>query len=70
LRGCVGTNRSNVYGKIQKEDEKKEARDTENTKENGRNSTLGGIKNKVAGIRRQETRMNDKGRAKQINCEI
>lgn len=70
MRRCVDRNRSNVYGKIQKVDEKKEARDTENTKEKWRNSAIGRIKNEVAGIRRQETSRNDKGRTKQINCEI
>jgi hypothetical protein len=43
LRRCVATNCSNVYGKIRKRNEKKEARDTENTKEKGRNSPIGRI---------------------------
>jgi len=38
LRRCVTTNYSNVYGKIQKGNEKKEARGTESMKEKGRNT--------------------------------
>jgi malate/lactate dehydrogenase len=37
---------SNVHGKIQKGNEKKEARDTENTKEKVRSSAIEIIKNK------------------------
>ena len=43
LRRCVATNCSNVYGKIRKRNGKKEARDTENTKEKRRNSPIGRI---------------------------
>jgi len=46
LGRCSTTNCSNVYGKIQKGTEKKEARDTENTKEKGKSSAIGRIKNK------------------------
>jgi hypothetical protein len=38
LRRSVTTNYSNVYGKIQKGNEKKEARGTESTKEKVRNT--------------------------------
>jgi hypothetical protein len=69
LGRCATTNCSNVYGKIQKGNEKKEARDTGNTKEKGRNSAIGIIKNKEPRIRRQKTVMNGKRRAKQIHCQ-
>jgi hypothetical protein len=68
LRRCVTTDCSNVYWEIQKGNEKKETRDTENTKDKKRTSAVGRIKNKGACIRRQETRMNGKGRTKQILC--
>jgi hypothetical protein len=48
VRRCVTANCNNACGKIQKGNEKKEATDTENTKEKGRNSAIERIKNKEA----------------------